>query len=93
MGFQRNIVGKRTIQVPDEAQVIPQLVDLRSLKLKRSRGDEDEGPRQLSPTANGTANERPQHCPPAPKKPRLVLGCSLDGFKVLRVMDLHCFLR
>ncbi|CAL5058996.1 unnamed protein product [Urochloa decumbens] len=88
MGFQRNILGKRTIQVPDEAEVIPQLVDLRSLKLKRSRGDEDEGPRQLSPTANGS-----EHCPPAPKKPRLVLGCSLDGFKVLRVMDLRCFLR
>ncbi|EER99810.1 hypothetical protein BDA96_02G418400 [Sorghum bicolor] len=104
MGLQRKILGKRTIQqVPAEeaeAVSIPQLVELRSLKLKRSHshgsgGDDDEGPRQLSPpsAANSTGTERHLHCPPAPKKPRLVLGCSLDGFKVLRVMDLRCFLR
>ncbi|RCV06359.1 hypothetical protein SETIT_1G156800v2 [Setaria italica] len=94
MGFQRKNLGKRTIQVPEEAEVIPQLVELRSLKLKRSRGVmDDEGYRQLSPTANGVGTERILDCPPAPKKPRLVLGCSLDGFKVLRVMDLRCFLR
>ncbi|OEL36165.1 hypothetical protein BAE44_0002815 [Dichanthelium oligosanthes] len=94
MGFQRKILGKRAIQVPEEADEIPQVVELRLLKLKRSRGDEEdgEGPRQLSSTANGAATERSLHCPPAPKKPRLVLGCSLDGFKVLRVMDLRCFL-
>jgi hypothetical protein len=105
MGLQRKILGKRTIQqVPAEEEAeavsIPQLVELRSLKLKRSHshgGDEDEqGQRQLSPppSANGAGtDQRHLHCPPAPKKPRLVLGCSLDGFKVLRVMDLRCFLR
>lgn len=104
MGLQRKILGKRTIrQVPGEEEdvSIPQLVELRPLKLKRSYsrgGDEDEeGPRQLSPlspaTASGAGTERPPRCPPAPKKPRLLLGCSLDGFKVLRVMDLRCFLR
>jgi len=99
MGLQRKILGKRSIQqVPEEVEAvsIPQLVELRSLKLKRSHshgGDDD--PRQLSPppSANGAGTERPLHCPPAPKKPRLELGCSLDGFKVLRVMDLRCFLR
>ncbi|CAD6216866.1 unnamed protein product [Miscanthus lutarioriparius] len=103
MGLQRKILGKRSIQqVPEEeveAVSIPQLVELRSLKLKQSHShggdDDDEDPRQLSPppSANGAGTERPLHCPPAPKKPRLELGCSLDGFKVLRVMDLRCFLR
>ena len=93
MGFQRDIMGKRAIQT-SEAEVL-QMNELRSLKLKRSREDEgDEASRQLSPTVSGNAGPQgPLRCPPAPKKPRLVLGCSLDGFKVLSVLDLRCFLR
>jgi hypothetical protein len=92
MGFQRKILGKRTVQA-SEAEVL-QMNELRSLKLKRSREDEaDEASRQLSPTVSGAGPQGPLRCPPAPKKPRLVLGCSLDGFKVLSVVDLSCFLR
>lgn len=94
MGLQRKILGKRDTQASD-VEVL-QMTDLRSLKLKRSRSREDEGDEasgQLSPTVSGAGSQGPLHCPPAPKKPRLVLGCSLDGFKVLSVMDLRCFLR
>ncbi|TVU30217.1 hypothetical protein EJB05_21827, partial [Eragrostis curvula] len=92
MGFQRKILGKRTIQA-SEAEV-PQMTELRSLKLKRSREDDgEEALRQHSPTVTGAGAQGPLHCPPAPKKPKFVLGCSLDGFKVLSVMDLRCFLR
>jgi hypothetical protein len=92
MGFQRKILGKRTIQ--DSEPKVMQMNELRSLKLMRSREDEaDETSRQLSPMVSGAGPQGPLHCPPAPKKPRLVLGCSLDGFKVLSVLDLRCFLR
>jgi hypothetical protein len=92
MGFQRKILGKRTVQASEEE--VLQMNELRSLQLKRSREDEpDEASRQLSPTVSGAGPQGPLRCPPAPKKPRLVLGCSLDGFKVLSVADLRCFLR
>uniref|UniRef100_A0A0A9TY98 Uncharacterized protein n=1 Tax=Arundo donax TaxID=35708 RepID=A0A0A9TY98_ARUDO len=91
MGFQRKILCKRTIRA-SEAEV-PQMAELRSLKLKRPREDEEEALRQLTPMANNAGTQGPQYCPQAPKKPRLVLGCSLNGFKVLSVMDLRCFLR
>jgi hypothetical protein len=86
MGFQRKILGKRTIQDSE-----PKVMQMNEL---RSREDEaDETSRQLSPMVSGAGPQGPLHCPPAPKKPRLVLGCSLDGFKVLSVLDLRCFLR
>lgn len=92
MGFQRKILAKRTIQEADAG--ILQTAKLQALKMKRCREDEDEeASRQLTPTANDAGIQGALHCPPAPKKPRLVLGCSLDGFKVLSVMDLRCFLR
>ncbi|KAL6640285.1 hypothetical protein ACP70R_022134 [Stipagrostis hirtigluma subsp. patula] len=93
MGFHGKILGKRSIQAA-EAEA-PQMAELQPLKLKRSREDEEEeaARRQLSPMANRAGTQGSLQCPPAPKKPRLVLGCSLDGFKVLSVMDLRCFLR
>lgn len=91
MGFQRKVLSERaTVQVADAGI----LQTPAKLNMKRPRDGEDEGASgPLTPTANG-AGTAPPRCPPAPpKKPRLVLGCSLDGFKVLSVMDLRCFLR
>lgn len=87
MGFQRKIL------LPEGGDVqVDGAGTLQPLKMKRPRDGEDDGP--LTPTANGGAGTAPLRCPPEPpKKPRLVLGCSLDGFKVLSVMDLRCFLR
>ncbi|KQJ94546.1 hypothetical protein BRADI_3g11156v3 [Brachypodium distachyon] len=91
MGLRRKIMPKRTTQVADA------VAKLRPLKMKRPlEGADEEASGQLTPlTANnaGIFLGAPPHSPPAPpKKPRLVLGCSLDGFKVLSVMDLRCFL-
>lgn len=91
MGFQRKVLPERAT----DAGILQTPAKLQPLNMKRRRDDgEDEGASgPLTPTANG-AGDAPPRCPPAPpKKPRLVLGCSLDGFKVLSVMDLRCFLR
>ncbi|EEC73076.1 hypothetical protein OsI_07040 [Oryza sativa Indica Group] len=90
MGLQRKIkiLAKRTIQ---EAQA----VTLHPAKTKRPRSEEEEEAAASTPTAlcGGGGLEGALHCPPAPKKPRLVMGCSLNGFKVLSVVDLRFFLR
>ncbi|KAF0932987.1 hypothetical protein E2562_013634 [Oryza meyeriana var. granulata] len=95
MGFQRKIkiLAKRTIL--EAENVTLHSARLWSLKTKRPRAEEEEAAAALTPTAFGEGGgvQGALHCPPAPKKPRLVIGCSLDGFKVLSVMDLGCFRR
>ncbi|KAM3257622.1 hypothetical protein ACQJBY_049750 [Aegilops geniculata] len=91
MGLQRKILLPERAT---DAGILQTPAELQPLKMKRPRDGEDEGASgPLTPTADG-AGTAPPRCPPAPpKKPRLVLGCSLDGFKVLSVVDLRCFLR
>uniref|UniRef100_A0A0D9WMK4 Uncharacterized protein n=1 Tax=Leersia perrieri TaxID=77586 RepID=A0A0D9WMK4_9ORYZ len=90
MGFQRKIkiLAKRTIQESEAVTTV------HPVKTKRPRAEEQEeaAAAASTPRAFGV-QDSVLHCPPAPKKPRLVMGCSLNGFKVLSVMDLRCFLR
>uniref|UniRef100_J3LCG2 Reverse transcriptase Ty1/copia-type domain-containing protein n=1 Tax=Oryza brachyantha TaxID=4533 RepID=J3LCG2_ORYBR len=103
MGFQRKIkiLAKRTVQEAEAVTRPPHPAELPSLKTKRPRGEEEEEEGEAAAAAStptgcgggGGGAEGALRCPPAPKKARLVKGCSLDGFKVLSVLDLRFFLR